>query len=93
MIIATVRQRLTRYGKPVLLGECGLDSAPPRATLEVAARAAVGSRHAIWAAVVGGALKGRMLWWQDGYDQFEKVDLCRICVSCSRRSRSPWRSP
>lgn len=22
-------------------------------------------------------MNGRMLWWQDGYDQFEKVDLCR----------------
>jgi hypothetical protein len=22
-------------------------------------------------------MNGRMLWWQDGYDQFEKADLCR----------------
>ena len=42
-----------------------------------AARAEVGIRHAIWAAVVSGAMNGRALWWQDGYDQFEKVDLCR----------------
>jgi len=77
VIIATVRQRLGKYGKPVLLGECGLSSAPPRGTLDVAARAPVGIRHAIWAAVVSGAMNGRMLWWQDGYDQFEKVDLCR----------------
>ena len=39
--------------------------------------AEVGIRHAIWAAVVSGAMNGRMLWWQDGYDQFEKADLCR----------------
>jgi len=77
LIILTVRDRLKRYGKPVLLGECGLNSAPPRGTLEVAARADVGIRHAIWAAVVSGAMNGRMLWWQDGYDQFEKADLCR----------------
>lgn len=78
LIISTVRQRLKKYGKPVLLGECGLSSAPPRDTLDVAARAEVGIRHAIWASVVSGAMNGRMLWWQDGYDQFEKADLCRF---------------
>jgi hypothetical protein len=77
LIISTVRARLEKYGKPVLLGECGLDAAPPRRTLDVAARASVGIRHAIWAGVVSGAMNGRMLWWQDGYDQFEKADLCR----------------
>ncbi len=77
LILSTVRQRLARYAKPVLLGECGLSAAPPRGTLDVAARAEVGIRHAIWAAVVSGAMNGRMLWWQDGYDQFEKADLCR----------------
>jgi hypothetical protein len=77
MIISVVRARLRKYGKPVLLGECGLDAAPPKGTLDAAARAEVGIRHAIWAAVVSGAMNGRMLWWQDGYDQFEKADLCR----------------
>jgi Cellulase (glycosyl hydrolase family 5) len=77
LILTVVRARLKTYGKPVLLGECGLDAAPPRGTLDVAARADVGIRHAIWAAVVSGAMNGRMLWWQDGYDQFEKADLCR----------------
>jgi hypothetical protein len=77
LIISVVRARLKKYGKPVLLGECGLDAAPPRGTLDVAARAEVGIRHAIWASVVSGAMNGRMLWWQDGYDQFEKADLCR----------------
>jgi hypothetical protein len=77
LIISAVRARLKQYGQPVLLGECGLDAAPPRGTLDVAARSAVGIRHAIWASVVSGAMNGRMLWWQDGYDQFEKADLCR----------------
>jgi hypothetical protein len=77
LILSSVRDRLRKYGKPVLLGECGLNSAPPRGTLEVAARAEVGIRHAIWAALVSGAMNGRMLWWQDGYDQFEKADLSR----------------
>ena len=76
LILTTVSERLTKYGKPVFLGECGLNSGPPRGTLEVAARAEVGIRHAIWAAVVSGAMNGRALWWQDGYDLFEKVDLC-----------------
>jgi hypothetical protein len=77
LILSTVRQRLATYGKPVLLGECGLDSAPPRGTLDAAPRAEIGIRHAIWAAVVSGAMNGRMLWWQDGYDQFERADLAR----------------
>ena len=77
LILSTVRARLTKYGKPVLIGESGLNSGPPRGTLDVAPRAEVGIRNAIWAAMVSGAMNGRMLWWQDGYDQFEKADLCR----------------
>jgi hypothetical protein len=76
LILSTVRKRLTKYGNPVLLGECGLAAAPPRHSLDAAPRAEVGIRHAIWAAVVSGAMNGRALWWQDGCDQFEKVDLC-----------------
>ncbi|MCX7044665.1 MAG: hypothetical protein NTX50_04140 [Candidatus Sumerlaeota bacterium] len=77
LIITSVRKRLQKYGKPVLIGECGLNAAPPRGTRDVAARAEIGIRHAIWASVVSGAMNGRMLWWQDGYDQFEQADLCR----------------
>ncbi len=77
LILATVRARLMNYGKPVLIGESGLNSRPPRGTLDVAPHAEVGIRHAIWAAVVSGAMNGRALWWQDGYDQFEKADLYR----------------
>ena len=77
VILSTVRERLAKYGKAVLLGESGLDFRPPRHSLEVAPRAELGIRNAIWASLVSGAMNGRMLWWQDGYDQFEKVDLCR----------------
>ena len=77
LILSAVRLRLAKYGKPVLIGESGLNSGPPRGTLEDAPHAAVGIRHAIWAAIVSGAMNGRALWWQDGYDQFEKADLCR----------------
>ncbi|MCC6145143.1 MAG: cellulase family glycosylhydrolase, partial [Candidatus Hydrogenedentes bacterium] len=77
LILSTVRARLAKYGKPVLIGESGLNSGPPRGTLDAAPRAEVGIRHAIWAAMVSGAMNGRALWWQDGYDQFEKADLCR----------------
>ena len=36
LILSSVRSRLKRYGKPVLIGECGLDSAAPHGTLDVA---------------------------------------------------------
>jgi hypothetical protein len=77
LIVTSVRERLQSFRKPVLIGECGLDWAPPRGTLDVAPGAEVGIRHAIWAAAVSGAMSGRMLWWQDGWDQFEKADVCR----------------
>ncbi|MGD8238693.1 MAG: hypothetical protein PVH68_09090 [Armatimonadota bacterium] len=75
MIIRSVRQRLQRYGKPVLIGESGLDASGIQDTLVVAPRAHVGIRHAIWASVVSGAMNGRMLWWEDGYDQYARLDL------------------
>jgi hypothetical protein len=75
LILSTVRQRLTKYGKPVFIGECGLSASSPHNTLDVAPRARIGIQHAIWASMVSGAMNGRMLWWQDGYDIFEKVDL------------------
>jgi hypothetical protein len=59
MILRSVRQRLATYGKPVMLGECGLDWRPPRGTLDVSERAPVALRHAIWAAMVSGAAT----WW------------------------------
>jgi len=65
-IIAEVRQKLADYGKPVLIGESGLNASPPDgSTLETAARASVGVKHAIWAGLVSGALDARALYWQD----------------------------
>ncbi|HUT94853.1 MAG TPA: cellulase family glycosylhydrolase [Thermoguttaceae bacterium] len=74
MIIESVRARTKRYKKPVLIGESGFDGGPPHGTLDMAARAETGLRHAIWAAVVSGSMNGRMLWWGDGYDQYQKPD-------------------
>lgn len=75
MIVDSVRERLRRYGKPVLIGECGLDARPPAKTVTLAGRAVVGIRHALWASVVSGAMNGRMLWWEDGYDKYEHADI------------------
>lgn len=43
--------------------------------LNVAERAHIGIRYAIWASVVSGAMNGRMLWCEDGYDQYSQTDL------------------
>jgi hypothetical protein len=75
MIIATTQARLRRYNKPVLIGESGLDSRPPRNTLSVSNRAGIGIRQALWAAAVSGAMNGRMLWWEDGYGRYEGADI------------------
>jgi hypothetical protein len=75
MILESVRQRLMQYGKPVFIGECGLCSQLGPDSLAMSPRADVGIRHAIWASAVSGAMNGRMLWWEDGYDQYSRVDL------------------
>ncbi|HSJ53994.1 MAG TPA: hypothetical protein VLC52_09630, partial [Anaerolineae bacterium] len=69
-IIADVRALLGKYQKPVMIGESGLSAETPDrrpATLTTAARAEVGLRHAIWAALVSGAMNGRAFYWEDGY--------------------------
>jgi hypothetical protein len=67
-ILADVKARLTDYGKPVLIGESGLNAAnPDGTTLETAPRSDVGIRHAIWACLVSGAMDARALWFEDSY--------------------------
>lgn len=68
--VATERAQAVWHStsKPVLLGESGLDAAPPEGmTLSSAPGAAVGLRHAIWAELVSGAASARALYWEDGY--------------------------
>jgi len=69
-IIADVRALRAKYQKPVMIGESGLsaetpDRNPP--TLTTADRAKIGLKHAIWAAVVSGAMNARAFYWEDGY--------------------------
>ena len=72
VILARVRERLAMYGKPVFIGESGLDSRAPVAanTRELSPNAPVAINHAIWAGAVSGAMTARMLWFEDGYDRF-----------------------
>jgi hypothetical protein len=63
-IISEVRQKLTTYNRPVLIGESGLNADSPE---NYPPNAAVGVRHAIWAGIVSGAMNGRALYWEDGY--------------------------
>jgi hypothetical protein len=69
-IVSEVRASLTRYDRPVLIGESGLSAETPdspNGRLTVAANAAYGVRHAIWAGVVSGAMNGRALYWEDSF--------------------------
>jgi hypothetical protein len=63
-IISGVRKALATYKRPVLIGESGLnaerpDNYPPKAE--------IGVQHAIWAAIVSGAMNGRSLYWEDSF--------------------------
>ena len=84
LILSTVSARRTAYPtKPVFIGESGLDSRTPfvedridpgEETLTLDPEAPIGINQAIWAAAVSGAMTGRMLWFEDGYDVFHVAD-------------------
>jgi hypothetical protein len=72
-IIQNVRQYRAKYQKPVFIGESGLSASPPvenSSTLTTAKNAKIGIEHAIWAALVSGAMDGRALYWEDGFAVF-----------------------
>jgi hypothetical protein len=62
-VISSVRQKLTQYAKPVMIGEAGLYAY----TTELPPGAGLAVNHAIWAGLVSGAMNGRGLWFEDGY--------------------------
>jgi hypothetical protein len=69
-ILEQVRQALDLYKLPVFIGESGLSAeAPdsPEGSLSVAKNSGRGLSHAIWAAVVSGAMNGRSFWWEDSF--------------------------
>jgi len=69
-LIEDVRKMMVKYNKPVMIGESGLNAAPPDSQmgkLTIAERANVGLKHAVWAGTVSGAMNGRSFWWEDGY--------------------------
>ena len=71
--------RTAHPNKPVFIGESGLHHLPPNDpanSYTLAPNAAVGINQAIWAGAVSGAMTARMLWFEDGYDQFHIPDLC-----------------
>jgi len=61
-LVSEVGRYLLTYKKPVMIGESGLWST----TFDKNAPVAI--EHAIWAGLVSGAMNGRALWTEDGYD-------------------------
>jgi hypothetical protein len=57
----------TRYNKPVLIGESGLNWEKPDVLVTSAPNAQRGIEHAIWAGVVSGMMNARSLFWEDSY--------------------------
>jgi hypothetical protein len=61
-LVSEVHRYLATYKKPVMIGESGLWSTTFNKTAQV------GIEHAIWAGLVSGAMNGRALWTEDGYE-------------------------
>jgi hypothetical protein len=69
-IISGVRNYINAYQRPVLIGESGLNASTPDSAdgkITIAKNANLGIQHAIWAAVVSGAMNGRALYWEDSF--------------------------
>jgi hypothetical protein len=82
-IIDQVRLRRAEYGKPVFIGESGLDEEfPDPSALTLNPRGWVGINQAIWAGAVSGSMNARMLWYEDGHDGdgSDPVDLCTLIL-------------
>ena len=86
-ILREVRTDFSTYKRPALIGESGLntdslDKYPPDAE--------VGSRHAIWAAIVSGAMNGRALYWEDSFGiYFPNLGIPWLQKYETKNSRQP----
>lgn len=71
-VITDVHSMLTKYNKPVIIGESGLNTFLPdsKSGSGVLPNAQLGLKHAIWAEMVSGAMNGRSLYWEDGFAIF-----------------------
>ena len=66
---------LRPLGRPLLLGESGLDWRPPDGTTATTSvHAPMATRQAVWAALTNGFMNGRALWWEDGYAVLQNGD-------------------
>lgn len=63
-IIFEAGASLAKYNRPLLIGESGLNADSPD---KYPPKAEIGVRHAIWAAIVSGAMNGRALYWEDSF--------------------------
>jgi hypothetical protein len=69
-IVSEVRLSLARYNRSVLIGESGLSAETPDSNagkITASENAPLGIKHAVWAAVVSGAMNGRALYWEDSF--------------------------
>jgi len=71
-VIKDVRYLLSKYNKPVIIGESGLNTFLPdsESGSGVLPNAELGFSHAIWSEMVSGAMNGRSLYWEDSFAIF-----------------------
>ncbi|MGB8981088.1 MAG: hypothetical protein WCC12_04365 [Anaerolineales bacterium] len=71
-VISDVRKLQAAYGKPIIIGESGLNAFLPdsKSGSGVLPNAQLGLKHAIWSELVSGAMNGRSLYWEDSFAIF-----------------------
>lgn len=74
-VLSYVPLMINTFHKPVLIGESGLSVNVTPGSPPVSANANRGIQNAIWAEAVSGAMNGRALWFEDGYDLFGNFNI------------------
>ncbi len=71
-LLADTARLRTKYNKPIIIGELGLNALLPDSTMGSGElpNAQIGISHAIWAEVVSGIMNGRAFFWEDSYGMY-----------------------
>jgi hypothetical protein len=87
-VLSAVPLLIKTFHKPVLIGESGLNVNMTPGSPPISANAYTGIQNAIWAEAVSGAMNGRALWYEDGYDLYGNGAGAYVNISNAYRNVS-----